>query len=394
MSGPRHYDESHPWITFVFPVKQDVLWCLLGEAASKCQHLAGTPLQPLLADDLSRVYLVKGAVATTAIEGNTLTEDEVAELLSSRRKLPPSQAYLQKEVENVLEGLRRIDESSQAGEPFVLGPQWIKEQNRVVLDGLDVDDHVFPGEYTEQKVVAGTYRGAPPQDVEYLVDRLCTWLSDFLRPLDDPELPAEMRFFWSFLAATLGHLYIAWIHPFGDGNGRTARLLECAVLAHSGVVPWVSSNLLSDHYNRTRSEYYRRLDRASRDRDVSGFISYSAQGYVDMLREQIGRVQQQQRRIAWVNYVHQTMGRTPDGPAQNRQRTLVLSLPHDRDVRRSEIRRLTPELAELYAGKTDKTVTRDLNRLRDLGLIRARDDRWEACIDLMDAFLPVTRRRR
>lgn len=393
MSASRNYEESHPWITFHFRVEQDRFWCLLGEAASKCQHLAGTPLKPALAMELSRVYLVKGAVATTAIEGNTLTEEEVKDLLQTGRRLPPSQQYLQKEVENVMEGLRRIDESSRAGDPLTITPEWIKEQNRIILDGLEVEEHVVPGEYTTEKVVAGSYRGAPPRDIEYLIDRLCNWLTELLIPLDNPDLPDDQRFFCSFLAATLGHLYIAWIHPFGDGNGRTARLLECAILAHSGVVPWVSSNLLSDHYNRTRSDYYRRLDRASRAKDVPGFITYSAQGYVDMLREQIGRVQTEQRAIAWINYVHEVMRDTPDGPAQTRQRTLVLSLPSDRDVRRSEIRRLTPELAELYAGKTDKTVSRDLNRLQGLGLIRTRNDRWMACIDLMDAFLPIGRRR-
>ncbi len=86
-------------------------------------------------------------------------------------------------------------------------------------------------------MVAGNYRGAPPQDVEYLVDRLCCWLCELLAPLDDRDTSVEMRFFHSFLAATLGHLDVAWIHPFGDGYGRTARLLECAILANSAVVP-------------------------------------------------------------------------------------------------------------------------------------------------------------
>ena len=130
MEHGRDYRRSHPWITFEFRIEQDRLWCLLGEAASKCQHLAGTPLQPALADELSGVYLVKGAVATTAIEGNTLTEDEVRELLESRRKLPPSQQYLQQEVENVIEGLHRIDAAARAGEPFTVTPEWIKDQNR------------------------------------------------------------------------------------------------------------------------------------------------------------------------------------------------------------------------------------------------------------------------
>ena len=37
------------------------------------------------------------------------------------------------------------------------------------------------------------------------------------------------------LKATLAHLYIAWIHPFGDGNGRTARLVEFMLLSRAGV---------------------------------------------------------------------------------------------------------------------------------------------------------------
>lgn len=50
---------------------------MLGEAASKCEHIAGVPLRPSVAQELHRLYLAKGALATTAIEGNTLTENEV-----------------------------------------------------------------------------------------------------------------------------------------------------------------------------------------------------------------------------------------------------------------------------------------------------------------------------
>lgn len=392
MKGSRAYEESHPWITFNYKLDQDKLWCLLGEAASKCQHLAGTPLQPDLARQLAGVYLVRGAVATTAIEGNTLEEDQVQELLATGKKLPPSQQYLQQEVENVIEGLRQIDEASRLGQHFELSPDWIERANALVLRDIEDEDHVVPGQYTEVRVTAGNYRGAPPEDVPYLVDRLCQWLNEWLKPLDSDDTSVELRFFVAFVAATLGHLYIAWIHPFGNGNGRTARLLECAILAHSGVVPWVSSNLLSDHYNRTRSRYYQRLDRASRDRDVHGWLAYSAEGFVDMIREQIDRVQQAQRKVAWTNYVHEVMKEVPTGPTRERQRNLVLELPVDGLVKRNELRRLTPELAEMYAGKTDKTLTRDLNKLRTLGLISRQGSSVRSQIHVMDAFMPKTQR--
>ena len=54
---------------------------MLGEALSKCQHLAGVPLKPKAAEELSMVYLARGVQATTAIEGNTLSQREVEQIV-------------------------------------------------------------------------------------------------------------------------------------------------------------------------------------------------------------------------------------------------------------------------------------------------------------------------
>ena len=72
------YEKTHPWLTFELNLKSAsfVLWLLAGEAVSKCEHLAGVALSPTAASELMQVYLAKGALATTAIEGNTLTEAE------------------------------------------------------------------------------------------------------------------------------------------------------------------------------------------------------------------------------------------------------------------------------------------------------------------------------
>ncbi|GAB3458683.1 Fic family protein [Actinophytocola sediminis] len=388
----RRYETSHPWLTFRYDPRFDPTHTLLGEAFSKCQHLAGTPLQPGLAKHLASVYLVKGAVATTAIEGNTLTEEEVHELRDQRKQLPPSQRYLQQEIDNVIAALNRIDQSARRGDSLRLTPEWIKEQNRRILDSLEVAEHVAPGEYTDTPLAVGSvYRGAPPADIPYLMEKLCEWLNKWIEPIRDPNTPDDQRFFQSFFAAVLGHLYLAWIHPFGDGNGRTARLLECALLAHSGVVPWVASNLLSDHYNRTRSRYYQRLDEASKTRDVRKFVAYSAQGFVDMLREQILEVQSMQRSTAWINFVHERFHTESAGKTQQRRRLLALTLEPGRPTTRREIRRLSVDLAELYATKEEKTVTRDLNRLAQMGLIRRVNNGYLPNIEIMDAFLPAAR---
>ncbi len=87
----------------------------------------------------------------------------------------------------------------------------------------------MPGQLRTHSVGVLRYRGAPAADLEYLVERMCKWLNDFR--IDDDEL----TFTAAILRAALAHLYVAWIHPFGDGNGRTARLVEFQILIQSGV---------------------------------------------------------------------------------------------------------------------------------------------------------------
>src|SRR3990170_7000788 len=96
----RGYTESHPWITFRVDLSGAgaELWMLLGETRSKVDHLSLSLLKPEIADRMLQVYLAKGAQATTAIEGNTLSEGEVADIVAGRAgPPPPSQEYLYRE---------------------------------------------------------------------------------------------------------------------------------------------------------------------------------------------------------------------------------------------------------------------------------------------------------
>jgi Fic family protein len=231
-------------------------------------------------------------------------------------------------------------------------------------------------------------RPVHPEDVEYLLGRLCDWLNEMI-VYSQSDAREDDRFLQAFYAATLAHLYIAWIHPFGDGNGRTARALEAAILAHTGLAPWVSCALLSDHYNRTRTRYYQCLSRASRQNEVAEFLFYAAEGFVDLLREQIKQVQNVQRRTAWVNYVHGVFQGETQGDTSKRRRTLVLELLEDVRVKRPQLRRLTPEIAEIYANKGDRTLSHDLNKLAELGLVEG-DTRhgYRSRVETIDAFLP------
>ena len=383
----RAYQESHPWITFKATDINDLgpmTWMLLGEARSKCEHLAGAPLQPDVAQRLYDVCLIKGARATTAIEGNTLTEDQVAGILAGTFRAPPSRAYQEREVRNVIEALQEIDVQAMRGESPVITKELICDFNRQLLDGTEHPSHVVPGKVRDYSVGVWAYRGAPAEDCDYLLEQLAEWLEGDVFKSDDPET----RFALAVACAVYSHLYLAWIHPFGDGNGRTARLLEFLILARSGMIPLAAAHLLSNHYNLTRDRYYGELATASQARKTVGFLTYATQGLVDGLRDQIEQVRQHQMDVTWVNYVHQVMNRHPLSPARDRQHALVLAMPSDRDVPKNELPMLTPELAALYATKGPRTLSRDLNRLQRSGLVHRHQDGWTTNQFIMKAFLP------
>ncbi len=386
-TSERRHLTSHPWISFA-PVDlsqaSPELWMLLGEARSKIDHMAGVPLRPDVAQQLLHVYLAKGALATTAIEGNTLSEEEVLHYLQGKLRLPPSQEYLGVEINNILTGFNRIVGDLAERRDQSLTPARIMEFNRIVLNGLELDEDVVPGQFRSHSALVGRYRGAPPEDCEYLVQKLCEWLSGEAFKPSSPGMAVA----FALIRAVLAHLYLVWIHPFGDGNGRTARLMELQILLSSGV-PQPAVHLLSNHYNTTRTEYYKQLDAASRNQgDLRPFITYAVRGFVDQLRQQIAVIRDHQIDVAWRNYVHDSFD-TEASVNARRRRHLVLDLSTaDGPIPRARLRHLSPRLAEEYKGLAPRTFDRDLVALLERGLVRRVEGGYLAHRDLILAFLP------
>ena len=390
----REYTDTHPWIDFDASVANRLdaqSWMRIGEAYARCAELSGTPLAPAMADALHQHALIRGAQATVAIEGNTLTVEQVASIYAGEFSAPHSRAYQEREVRNVLEAFERLDVMVMENGDLHLSADLICEMNRWVLDGVDPDAASAPGTIRTHSVVVGPYVGPPARDCWHLLERLAAWLDgDGFRPTSGESDENRDAFARTVLSALLAHLYIAWIHPFADGNGRTARLLEYVILARSGMVPLAAANLMANHFNLTRDRYYARLAAASRERDVLGFLAYGIEGLVDGLVEHSAAVRAQHLGLAWQSYVAETMARFPTSPASERQRALVMALAPGEKVPRSDIAGLTPQLAQLYARTGPRTLARDLNRLQDAELIEVSAEGIRARVDLMSAFLLPT----
>lgn len=106
---PREYERTHPFIAFALDLGEApyTLWLHLGEAASKSEHVSRSLLRLEVAAELLQIFLIKGAVAPTAIEGNTLTEEEARQVVEHRRELPPSKEYLGRRGEERRRRVRR-----------------------------------------------------------------------------------------------------------------------------------------------------------------------------------------------------------------------------------------------------------------------------------------------
>ena len=391
-TGFRSYLKTHPWIKFQVDLRNAdaKLWMNLGEAQSKCEHIMGIPLKPKAAEELHTVYLIKGVAGTTAIEGNTLSEEEVRKIHDGELDLPPSKKYLEIEVSNILEACNSIMADVLTGGPKEITPEVIRSYNKMVLGGLDLEDHVVPGELRTCQVGVMNYRAVEAMDCEHLLNELCQWLNkDELWQTNN--LPP---FATGLIKAVIAHLYIAWIHPFGDGNGRTARLIEYHILISAGV-PTPAAHLLSNHYNQTRQEYLRQLDYASKSQgNICQFMGYAIQGFIDGIREQLDIVKSYQLQESWINYIHdQFRGKT--GKVVDRRKKLILGLSaiNKYEVSVSKLPQMHPSLVLSYYDSEKKsyktkTLVRDVKALQEMGLLFIAGGKIRACRENILAFLP------
>ena len=217
------------------------------------------------------------------------------------------------------------------------------------------------------------------------MQEFCNWLNG----LDTNDFGLDKTAMAIFKAIS-AHLYIALIHPFGDGNGRTARLIEFMILLSSGA-PSPVAHLLSNHYNLTRTEYYRQLDKVSKTGgDVRDFFAYAIQGLRDGLQNVIDFIIEQVQIVSWEHYVFERFRQMPENDASKRQRDILVQLSRQaKPLTRNEIEKLTAKIY-LDKGKTKNSFTRDWNSLLKTDLIMEREGKFVPNIILILNRLPFS----
>jgi Fic family protein len=199
---------------------------------------------------------------------------------------------------------------------------------------------------------------------------------------------AGQQFDDAIIQAVVTHVYIAWIHPFGDGNGRTARLLEFYLLVRAGV-PKIASHILSNHYNDTRSDYYRQLQEATETGSLTHFFHYALRGFRDGLEGVLEIIHADQINLIWNNYVHDIIdgqGEIKTKKIQERIRQLAYHIG-DKFLTKEEILLSHPRIAQSYRGLSSLTLQRDLETLVRLGLLAQEKKRYRTNKELLQMFI-------
>lgn len=150
-------------------------------------------------------------------------------------------------------GLRQVDEirrlvADSLGKPFKLRISQLLRLNRVAIEGLDPLAGVFRPD--EMEISYSRHNPPPPDAVAGYVEDMCDYVNENFSTSTPVHLAAYLL--WR----------INWIHPFNDGNGRTARATSYAVLCIRLGYELPGTRTIPEQIAENKQPYYKALEAA------------------------------------------------------------------------------------------------------------------------------------
>jgi hypothetical protein len=229
--------------------------------------------------------------------------------------------------------------------------------DRVILD-LHFDACVFqrdrsPGLWRTGPIYVTSPGGGSPAYTGPYADDVATIMGEVVDWLQDGDLGAHV-----VLRAAMAHLHVVSVHPFADGNGRIARIVQSLVLARAGLLaPEFSS--IEEYLGRDTGDYYRVLQQVQGgsyqpERDAAPWIRFCVAAHIQQASERLDQIAVATTRWAALEDLVQSRG-WPDRLVIALEQSLIDGVER-----------------KAYAAEADvslATATTDLRRLVDAGLI-------------------------
>jgi len=200
---------------------------------------------------LRRENRIKTIYSSLAIEQNTLTLEQVTDVINGKRVLAPPKDI--KEVQNAYEIYERLDELDENSVKDLLLAHKIMTSELIKESGRFRSKNA--GVYQEDKLI---HMGTLPEYIPELINNLFLWLKN------SKEHP--------LIKAAVFHYEFEFIHPFQDGNGRIGRLWHSLILSKwKKFFAWLP---IESSVQKYQKEYYIAINNSNRDGKSTEFILF------------------------------------------------------------------------------------------------------------------------
>ncbi|MBI2436609.1 MAG: Fic family protein [Candidatus Magasanikbacteria bacterium] len=224
---------------------------------------------------LRRQAIIRMTHHSTEIEGNKLNIQQV-EALYAKKKVDAADRDIY-EVKNYLNALKYIEKIVDEKKPNT--EKVILKIHKLVIDKTLTPQYC--GHYRTGPIYVVRHRFGMPQETLYTgpdAKKVPQLMKDFVAWLKESE-KKEIN---PIIVAAISHMEIAAIHPFNDGNGRTARALATLILYQRGY-DFCRLFALEDYYNTDRPSYYKAINLGAtyneRRTDLTSWLEYFINGF-------------------------------------------------------------------------------------------------------------------
>lgn len=349
------YEIPRDWIRYDGPaITHD-----LAEAKAAVISLKTIPYQRRWVEALQRIELKREVAGTSRIEGAEFTDRELEAAMKETPEALLTRS--QRQAHAAVKTYRWI-----AGLPSdrPVDGELIRAIHASIVAGAD-DDRCPPGRLRtrDQNVTFGTPRHRGCEGGEECERAFVEFTN---------ALQHEYRGHDPLVQAIAAHYHVAAIHPFLDGNGRTARALEALLLQRAGLRD-TTFIAMSNYYYDEKSAYLGALaESRGRGHDVTPFLTFALKGVASQSRRLLAAIEREISKELFRSLAMELFGRLESArkrPLAKRQMEILNRLLEVESVDLDEFARaMLPHYAGLKRGA--KAVIRDLSHLVALNAIR------------------------
>lgn len=243
------------------------------EHLRRLQIQATTPWPVFL--QLKQVFHLLESLASARIEGNhtTLADYVEAKVLDGSAR---DEQF--REIDNIERAMCQVEDTVQPGEP--LAEHLLRGLHATAVDSLTREGDRHPGAYRSGPVRIAQAEHLPPDALQ-----VPAYMSELVAFINQPDPPK-----YDLMKVALAHHRFAWVHPFGNGNGRVVRLLTYALLIKYGFQVSAVGRLLNPAavFCADRNRYYAMLSGA--DAGTEGALEQWCIYVLSGVRDELNKV--------------------------------------------------------------------------------------------------------